>query len=83
MVWVSVFFSSVISMGVAYLFWFRGVRVLGPTRTSVYANLQPVIAIAFAWAALHEVPTAWQGLGAAMIVAGILMTRTQRVLDTA
>jgi len=83
MVWVAVAFSSVISMGLAYLFWFRGVRELGPTRTAVYANLQPVAAILFAWVALHEVPTAWQGLGAAMIIAGILMTRTHRVPDTA
>jgi drug/metabolite transporter (DMT)-like permease len=73
--WIALFYSSVISMGVAYYFWYRGLRVLGPTRTAVYANLQPIIALAVAWAFLSEVPTIFQGVGAATIVAGVFLTR--------
>lgn len=74
--WGALFFASVVSMVIAYLFWYRGLRVLGPTRTSVYANLQPVIAIAVAWAFLHESPTIWQGVGTATIMTGIFLTRS-------
>jgi len=74
--WLALFYSSVISMGVAYFFWYRGLRVLGPTRTAVYANLQPIIALAVAWAFLGEIPTIFQGVGAATIVAGVFLTRT-------
>jgi drug/metabolite transporter (DMT)-like permease len=74
--WLALFYSSVISMGVAYFFWYRGLRVLGPTRTAVYANLQPIIALLVAWAFLSEVPTIFQGVGAATIVAGVFLTRT-------
>lgn len=74
--WAAVFYASVISMVVAYLFWYRGLRVLGPTRTAVYGNLQPVIAIAVAWIFLHETPTAWQGIGTATIMTGLFLTRT-------
>ncbi len=74
--WGAVFYASVISMGVAYLFWYRGLKVLGPTRTAVYANLQPVIAITVAWIFLHESPTAWQGVGTATIMTGLFLTRT-------
>lgn len=74
--WWALFYSSVISMGVAYFFWYRGLRVLGPTRTAVYANLQPIIALAVAWAFLGEIPTIFQGVGAATIVAGVFLTRT-------
>jgi drug/metabolite transporter (DMT)-like permease len=73
--WFALFYSSVISMGVAYYFWYRGLRVLGPTRTAVYANLQPIIALAVAWVFLSEVPTIFQGVGAATIVAGVFLTR--------
>lgn len=73
--WLALFYSSVISMGVAYYFWYRGLRVLGPTRTAVYANLQPIIALAVAWAFLGEIPTIFQGVGAATIVAGVFLTR--------
>jgi drug/metabolite transporter (DMT)-like permease len=74
--WLALFYSSVISMGVAYFFWYRGLRVLGPTRTAVYANLQPIIALLVAWAFLGEIPTIFQGVGAATIVAGVFLTRT-------
>ncbi|MEO8579779.1 MAG: DMT family transporter [Gemmatimonadales bacterium] len=74
--WLALLYSSVISMGVAYFFWYRGLRVLGPTRTAVYSNLQPVIALLVAWAFLGENPTIFQGVGAATIIAGVFLTRT-------
>lgn len=74
--WLALFYSSIISMGVAYFFWYRGLRVLGPTRTAVYSNLQPIIALVVAWMFLGETPTIFQGVGAATIVAGVFLTRT-------
>jgi drug/metabolite transporter (DMT)-like permease len=74
--WAAILYASVISMGLAYLFWYRGLRVLGPTRTAVYSNLQPVIAILVAWMFLRETPTAWQGVGTATIITGLFLTRT-------
>ena len=74
--WGSVLYASVLSMGLAYLFWYRGLRVLGPTRTAVYSNLQPVVAILVAWMFLNETPTAWQGVGAGTIITGLFVTRT-------
>ena len=74
--WLALLYSSVISMGVAYFFWYRGLRVLGPTRTAVYSNLQPIVALLVAWAFLSEVPTIFQGVGAVTIIAGVFLTRT-------
>jgi drug/metabolite transporter (DMT)-like permease len=74
--WASLLYASVISMVIAYLFWYRGLRVLGPTRTSIYGNLQPVIAIIVAWAFLNESPTIWQGVGTGTIMTGIYLTRS-------
>jgi drug/metabolite transporter (DMT)-like permease len=74
-IWPAIMYSSVMAMVVAYLFWYRGVRVLGPTRTAVYANVQPIIALLVAWLTLGEVPTVLQGLGAATIVSGVFFTR--------
>jgi drug/metabolite transporter (DMT)-like permease len=74
-VWGAIIFSGLGALVLAYLCWYRGVRVLGPTRASMYGNLQPVVALLFAWALLHEVPTMMQGLGAASIISGLLLTR--------
>ena len=74
--WVAIAYSGIGSLVIAYLFWYRGVRVIGPTRTAIYSNLQPVIALLVSWMLLSEVPTAWQGGGAATIIAGVILTRS-------
>lgn len=69
-------YGSLGALVVAGVLWYRGVRTLGPTRAALYSNLQPAIAVAFAWATLGEVPTPWQLAGAAAITAGIVVTRS-------
>ena len=74
--WLALVYSGFGALAVAGLFWLRGVRVLGPTRTAMYVNLQPVIALLVAWWALSEVPTAAQWGGTGAIIAGVLLTRS-------
>jgi drug/metabolite transporter (DMT)-like permease len=74
--WGALMYSGFGALVVAGLFWVRGVRVLGPTRTAMYVNLQPVIALLVAWAALGEIPAAAQWGGTGAIIAGVLLTRS-------
>ena len=69
-------YSGLGGLVIAYLFWYRGVRLIGPTRTAMYSNLQPIFAVAVAWVVLGEIPTIWQGVGAASIMSGLLLTRS-------
>jgi drug/metabolite transporter (DMT)-like permease len=73
--WASVFFSGMLALVVAYYFWYRAVRIIGPTRTAMYSNLQPLFAVGMAWVMLGEQPTIWQGVGAVTIMTGLLLTR--------
>jgi drug/metabolite transporter (DMT)-like permease len=73
--WGAVAYSGLLALALAYLFWYRGVRVLGPTRAGMYSNLQPVFALGVAWATLHEAPRVLQIAGAVCILAGLLLTR--------
>lgn len=75
--WAAVAYSGLFALVIAYLFWYRGVRTLGPTRSAMYANLQPIIALGVAWATLHETPHLLQLVGAAFIMGGLLLTRLQ------
>lgn len=77
--WGTVVYAGIGALVVAYLLFYRGVRVLGPTRTAMYGNLQPVIALLVAWALLGEHPGAWQWLGAAFIMGGLLLSRSARI----
>jgi drug/metabolite transporter (DMT)-like permease len=74
-VWGAIVYSGLASMVIAYLFWNRGVRLLGPTRTAMFGNLQPLVALAAARIMLGERPGGWQLVGAVAIIAGVLLTR--------
>jgi drug/metabolite transporter (DMT)-like permease len=73
--WGAVGYSAVLAMVVAYLFYYRGVRVVGPVRTAMFSNLQPIVALAVAAAILGERPGPWQLAGAAAIAAGLVVSR--------
>ncbi len=73
--WAAIAYSGLLALVVAYLFWYRGVRVLGPTRASMYSNLQPLVAMLAAWPLLGEIPRSLQLMGAFCIISGLLLTR--------
>ena len=74
--WLSVTYSGVFALVIAYLFWYNGVRVLGPTRTAMYSNLQPIFAVVVAWLLLGEAITGWQVAGTVSIITGLILTRS-------
>lgn len=76
--WLGVAYSGVFAVAVAYLIWYRAVREIGTARTAVSSNGVPVVALLTAWLWLGEVPTALQGIGAAVILAGLAATRKAR-----
>jgi drug/metabolite transporter (DMT)-like permease len=74
--WMSIAFGGFISLALASVFWYRGVRILGATRTGIYLHFEPVFALLAAWIWLHEHPTPMQGVGAVTILAGVTLTHT-------
>ncbi len=77
--WAAVIYSGIFAIGAAYLLWYYCVRRLGSTRTGVYSNSIPIVALLIAWLALGEVPTWLQGLGAAGIVGGAVLARLGKI----
>jgi drug/metabolite transporter (DMT)-like permease len=75
--WLSIVYAGVLAISLAYLLWNLGIRRLGNARTAVYSNLVPVVALAAAWLALGERPTPLQLAGAAVILAGLTLTRSR------
>lgn len=75
LMWGAILYSGAGAIGFAYLFWYRGVRVIGSTRTAMFSQLQPMIALAAAWPMLGERPTGWQIGGSAAVMGGLLLTR--------
>ena len=76
--WGGLVFSGAFSIALAYILWYYGIRHLGSSRTAVYSNTVPVVALIVAWLTLGEVPTWVQVAGTAMIVGGIGLARLRR-----
>jgi len=74
--WGAVAYSGLAALVVAYLFWYRGMKVLGPTRTAMYSNFQPAIALLVAWMVFGDVPGMVQIAGIAIISTGLVLART-------
>lgn len=70
-----IIYSSALALVVCYLLYNRNVRLIGGVRTTIYACAIPVIAALVAWPVLGEKPTLAQGVGAILIIAGVLVTR--------
>jgi drug/metabolite transporter (DMT)-like permease len=73
--WGGVVFSGALSIALAYIIWYYGVRHLGSSRTAVYSNTVPLVALLVAWLTLGETPTWTQVAGAAAIVGGVLLSK--------
>lgn len=73
--WAGLAYAAVLSLVVAYLLWNRSVKAVGGTRTAIYMCVTPLFAVIGAWILLGERPHVLQGIGAVLIVAGVLLTR--------
>jgi drug/metabolite transporter (DMT)-like permease len=76
--WAALAYSTVLSLLVAYLIWNRSVNVVGPSRTVIYMCLTPLVAVIAAALLLGERPQPLQAVGAALIIAGVVLTVGQR-----
>ncbi len=79
--WLCLIFSGVIALSLALVLWFFSVRRVGNSQTAAYSNLQPALAVVFAWLLLDERASSSLLFGAAVIFVGIYFTRRGR--DTA
>ncbi|UCC81783.1 MAG: EamA family transporter [Gemmatimonadota bacterium] len=77
--WLALFYSGAFAIALAYLIWYYSIRHIGNTRTAVYSNFIPVVALAIAWLMLSETPTWLQLLGAAAVVGGTILVHLGRI----
>ena len=60
------------------LLWFTSISRVGPSRASLFSNLQPVFGVAFALLLLGEHLTRWEVVGGAAILGAVLVERLRR-----
>ena len=76
LIWLSLAFAVLGPLVAANLLWFGAISRVGPSRASVFANLQPFLAAFFSVLILSESMTRLQIAGGITIAAGILLSRS-------
>jgi len=76
--WWALVLSSVLALCVCYLIWYAAVQAIGPSRTAIFSNLVPVVAMAVAALWLREPLSTAKVAGAGAIVGGVFLTRLGR-----
>jgi drug/metabolite transporter (DMT)-like permease len=76
--WIAAVYLAALGFVLAYILWYRGLRVLSPSQTAVYIYLVPVFGLICARVVLGEAITRYIILGAVTILAGVVVTNTAR-----
>jgi len=77
-IWLALVFAIIGPLVLANLLWFGAISRVGPSRASVFANLQPFLAAFFSLLILSESMTRIQIVGGLAIAGGILLSRSAR-----
>lgn len=76
--WTVVLYQA-LAGAVAHVWWYRAVEVVGPSRSAIFMNLQPLIGVALAAVLLAEPVTLWQLMGGLFVLGGVALTTQRRM----
>ena len=73
--WAQLVYAALGAGTLGYLFWYEGIRRIGPTRAAAYFYLIPPVGVITAVKVLHEPFGMLHLAGAFVIIAGVALTR--------
>ncbi|MGH7276081.1 MAG: DMT family transporter [Candidatus Rokuibacteriota bacterium] len=71
--WAVVLYQGLFG-AVAHVWWYRAVQVVGPSRSAIFMNLQPIVGVLLATLLLSEALGLWQFAGGACVLGGVTLT---------
>ncbi|MBZ5498715.1 MAG: DMT family transporter [Acidobacteriia bacterium] len=76
--WFGFAYSTLLSIVYSYLIWSFALQHIGISRTAVYSNLTPMVALIGGWLLLGEQPAIAQFAGVALILGGVFIVRSKK-----
>lgn len=70
----AILYHGILGTVVAFVWYYEGVKILGPSRTSVFTNLVPIFGVALAAIILAEPITLSMVLGGGLTLCGVMLT---------
>jgi drug/metabolite transporter (DMT)-like permease len=78
LVWIGFAFAIVGPLFLTNILWFTAISRVGPSRASLFSNLQPAFGVVFALVLLGEHLTRWEVAGGGLILAAVILERSRR-----
>jgi drug/metabolite transporter (DMT)-like permease len=76
--WICFAYAVVGPLFLTNILWFTAIDRVGPSRASLFSNLQPFFGVVFALALLGESLNRWEVIGGILIFSGIALERIRR-----
>ncbi len=77
-VWLGFAFAVIGPLFLTNILWFTSISKVGPSRASLFSNMQPAFGVVFALLLLGEHLTRWEVAGGFLILAAVLLERSRR-----
>jgi drug/metabolite transporter (DMT)-like permease len=71
--WLVVLYQAFLG-AVAHVWWYEGVKTVGPSRAAIFMNLQPIVGVLLAWVMLREAIEWPEVAGGALVLLGVAFT---------
>jgi drug/metabolite transporter (DMT)-like permease len=79
LMWIAFGFAVVGPLFLTNILWFTALDRVGPSRASLFSNLQPLFGVVFALVLLGEHLTRWEIVGGVAILVAVLAERLRRI----
>jgi drug/metabolite transporter (DMT)-like permease len=73
-IWLSIFYLGFFGSALGFVWYYEGIRTLGPSRAGVFINIVPVSSIVLAFLILQETLEASLLMGALLVTVGVYFT---------
>ena len=78
LMWLCFGFAVIGPLFLTNILWFTAISKVGPSRASLFSNMQPAFGVVFALVLLGEHLTRWEVVGGALILAAVVLERSRR-----
>jgi drug/metabolite transporter (DMT)-like permease len=76
--WVGFGYAVIGPLFLTNILWFTAISKVGPSRASLFSNMQPAFGVLFALVLLGEHLTRWEVVGGVLILGAVLLERSRR-----
>lgn len=81
--WMSILYLGIFGTVISFVWYYEGIKAIGPTRASQFINFVPISGVMLAYFMLSEPITRSLAIGALLVLSGVYMANKHSTLDVA